>query len=361
MATTNTVTAAGELLSSIAAVRQLLLQNHHQPSHKYADDLSMVQQSRYEDRLKFEEEQKSQKELLDDLTVRLEQARHEAQQEKAIRESLEATNEALEKHKEELSVQLETLSSSRPSLFESQEHDSIPLASVQALEQEKNDLVAKWTYSQKEIAEIKVTSDKWRSQCLASQRQVKELQIQLETFKKEYQMSQDRHKELLQGGDTKYESFHRRLEESVAARKKAEQELQAIIRKSSSTADSNVSQKASSQSQEPSREEQQQKLIEVTQKCDEADKARVAAEDKVSKNHMFLSAFFHPLSNIYVDIGLLGTSTRTGVGGAQAWKSGGRNGPGTRGTSQGRIENHFVERILGEDANTSANTDKGSK
>lgn len=238
MATASSARGGGELMSSIAAVRQLVLQqgyssnpNHSERDSSLADELSAVQQSRYEERLKFEEERKGHQEIVDDLKRRVEQAKREAQQEKAIRLSLEETNEALEQHKKELSAQLDALSSSSSAARtprESQEPSAASRDRVKELEQERDQLVTQLSASRSELEEMRTASGNWKIQCLASQRQVKELQIHLDSYKKQYEASQNRQKQLLEGQDTKFESFQNRLNESVAARKKAENELKAI-------------------------------------------------------------------------------------------------------------------------------------
>lgn len=277
---TTTATASGDLLSSIATVRQLLQQN--QGPNKISDELSALQQLRYEEKLRFDDERMSHQELVQDLNDRLQQAKREAQQEKVIRLSLEETNEALEKYKEELVMQLETASSLRSSHPEDTPQGSVAIEIFQALEQEKDMLAKKLVDSQQEVVQVKTTSDKWKSQCLASQRQVKELQIQLESFRKEYHTSQDRQKELIQGRDTKYESFHRRLEESVAARKKAEEELQAIIHRTAPTTQHHELPKSVAPNPETSvNREQEQEIMELSRKCNEVEKAKVEAEEKV--------------------------------------------------------------------------------
>jgi DNA repair exonuclease SbcCD ATPase subunit len=295
MTTANPATGGGELMSSIAAVRQLLLheypaassspgQPRHPRRHSLSDELSSVQQSRYEDRLKFEEERNGFQEVVEDLKLRLSEAKQEAQQEKAIRRTLEETNEALEQHKEELSSQLDAVSS-LPSSSSSAPQDVAAVDTtatqerVQELEKEKEDLTAKWSESQKQVQEMKQGSETWKTQCLASQRQVKEIQMQLDTSKKQYQTSQDRQKELLEGQDTKYESFQKRLEESAAARKKAEEELQAMIRQKSSASSTTPESRSPIEDSNASTNEA---TAELKRKYDEAASARVKAHEKVS-------------------------------------------------------------------------------
>ncbi len=241
----------GELLSSVAAVRELLLRptigntsgNYHHS--RLADELSAVQQSRYEDRLRFEQERKSYVERVEELTSRLQQAKKELEQEQVIRKSLEETNEALEKHKDELTTQLEELSSlkSTSGAFQEEQGDGATQEGnerIRSLEEDKLDLTNKVSQLQQELIEVKTTLDGWKNQCLVSQRQVQEMQVQLESFQKEFQVNQDRQRELLHSQDIQYESFRRRLEESIAARKKAEEDLQTIMRGRKTTSTSHL-------------------------------------------------------------------------------------------------------------------------
>lgn len=299
--------SGGELLSSVAAVRELLLRpnlanplgtNHH---HRLSDELSAVQQSRYEDRLRFEQERKSYVQRIDELTSRLQQSKRELEQEQAIRKSLEETNEALEKHKDELSAQLEELSclKSSPStgiLLEQESgggtttttgSEEVMHGKVQSLEQEKLDLTNKLSNLQQELSRVKSTADSWKNQCLVSQRQVQAMQIQLESFQKEFQLNQDRQRDLLQTQDIQYESFRRRLEESIAARKKAEEELQTIMssRKATTISTSPLTHPPLPQAPETVQVTTTHRDVDLTtqltEKYHEAQEAKVKAEERV--------------------------------------------------------------------------------
>jgi len=275
MATAKSPTGGGELMSSIAAVRQLLLQDYPSASHRQrislADKLSAVQQTRYEEKLKFEEERKAHQEVVDDLKRRVEQAKREAQQEKSIRLTLEETNDTLEKHKDELSAQLDSVlsSSQAPRANENRSTTMASSEQVKTLERENEVLAAKLSATRTELEEMRKSSGEWKIQCLASQRQAKELQIELESYRKQYEASQDRQKELLQGRDTNYETFQKRLKESIAARKRAEEELSAI-------ADANAS-SGSSKTQTQGGD-----LAEIHRKYEQAVAAKNKAEEKVS-------------------------------------------------------------------------------
>lgn len=274
-------------MSSIAAVRQLLQQeypaaaasnprrNDHPSS--LADELSSVQQSRYEDRMKFDEERKAHKEIVEELRLRLEEAKREVKQEKAVRQTLEETNEALEKYKEELSSQLDTMSSTRSITFRDQEDSTATEGRIKALEKEKEDLASKLSSSQKQVEDLGPSVEGWKAQCLASQRQVKELQIQLDSFKRQYQTSQDRQKDIQEGQDTQCESFQKRLEESAAARKKAEGELQAMLRHKTSAG---VSAAPASGTSTDGRADEAD--AEWKRKYLEAESSKVKAQEKVS-------------------------------------------------------------------------------
>jgi len=223
MVTRNTAVGVGDLMSSIAAMREMLL---HQPSSQKPDELSILQQSRYEERLKLEDERRNHQEIVDDLNRRLKEAKEEARQEKSIRLSLEETSDALEKHNEELSAQIESLSKAPPSSSEPAETESSE--KIKQLEKEKEALAMVVSKREKELDEANKTSDAWQSKFATAQRQVKELQIQVDCFRKDLDASRHRQKEIQEDKNTKYESFQKRLEESIAARKKAEEELQTM-------------------------------------------------------------------------------------------------------------------------------------
>lgn len=63
---------------------------------------------------------------------------------------------------------------------------------------------------------------------LASQRQTNELTSQIESLKKQVEHSTVRHQDALQGHNNTYDPFTKRLEESAAARKRAEEGLKLI-------------------------------------------------------------------------------------------------------------------------------------
>ena len=292
----------GELLSSVAAVRELLLRptisnpsgNHLQ--NRLSDELSAVQQSRYEDRVRFEQERQSYIERVEELTSRLQQAKRELEQEQAIRKSLEETNEALEKHKDELTTQLEELSSSQSTRSiagsgnQSDGTTSEATERIQALEQEKLVLTNKVSQLQNELSQVKSTSDGWKNQCLVSQRQVQEMQVQLESFQKEFQVNQDRQRDLLNSQDIQYESFRRRLEESIAARKKAEEELSTIMRGRKTMTSSTGSHPPSTQ--DPGTDSTGRELAD---KYQEAQEAKAKAEERVRKRLPFAVLHLSPV------------------------------------------------------------------
>lgn len=218
-----------DLLSSIALVRELLKED---PKQHVNAELSAAQQWRYENRIMMEEERKAHIEIVEDLQLRLEQAKKEARQEKIIRMSLEETNEALEKHAAELSAAIDTLKTSRTS-SPSVQTDPSHAESIKGFEAEKEELNLKLLKSQIEVEEVKTSAQKWKNSCHESQRQVKELQAQLETMKKEFHTAQARRDgyHLLPNQSSKnYDSFQRRLEDSIVARRNAKEGLDSILR-----------------------------------------------------------------------------------------------------------------------------------
>ena len=223
MVTTDKVTGS-DLLTSIALVRELLKDN----PCPFNTELSVAEQSRYESSLMVEEEQKAHREIVEDLQFRMEQAKHEARQEKIIRLSLEETNEALELHRAELAARLDALSTSTAPPFSQAEADHQHAESIKMLESHVSELNLKLAASQKEVDEAKSSANIWKSNYYQSERQVKELHVQLATIKKEHQAMHDRQEYLLRDEESKFESFQKRLEDSVAARRFAKDELQSI-------------------------------------------------------------------------------------------------------------------------------------
>jgi hypothetical protein len=213
-----------DLLSSIALVRELLTENPHHVNV----ELSLAQQSRYENRSMVEEEQKAHREIVEDLQFRLEQAKNEARQEKVIRLSLEETNAALEQHMAELSARLDAIATTAVPPSKQPETDPGHVEAIKLLETEKSELNSKLSAIQKEVDEAKASANNWMKNCYQAQRQVNELQIQLDTMKKEYRSIQSRQEYLLEGTHTKYDSFQKCLEDSIAARRTANEELRAI-------------------------------------------------------------------------------------------------------------------------------------
>jgi chromosome segregation ATPase len=215
-------------MSSIAVVRALVKQDSS--SHDaLEDELSAVKQTRYEDRLRFEEQLQTQADLVQDLQAKLKEAQEEARRENSIRQTLEKTNEALDEHKKLLSTQLESVSQSRGSLEGTvqgvrstlEEEKAAAVKAKVQLESMLQDAI-----QQKDDAMEK--SGEWETRFLASQRQTNELTSQLESLKKQVEHSTVRHQDVLQGHNNTYETFKKRLEESAAARKRAEEELKLI-------------------------------------------------------------------------------------------------------------------------------------
>jgi chromosome segregation ATPase len=213
-----------DLLTSIALVRQLLKED----PHIVDAELSAAQRSHYETRLRLDEEQKAHREFVQELRFRLDQAKNEAQQERAIRVSLEETNSALEQHAAELSALLESRSSFDPTPALESSVDPEHAETIKKLEREKTELNSKLLASQKDVGEARTMADNWKNMCHQAHQQVKKAEMQLETIKKEYEIIQKHQKILLQGKLSKYESFRTTLEESIAARRSALDELQSI-------------------------------------------------------------------------------------------------------------------------------------
>jgi chromosome segregation ATPase len=107
----------GGIFRSIAALKQIL--NFDSPTRDILNDKnSMLQQLRYEEQKRFENQMKEQNEQMEELKSRIDALKKESEKERSLRKTLETTYEALSEHKKELTIQLEMISNSRDALEE---------------------------------------------------------------------------------------------------------------------------------------------------------------------------------------------------------------------------------------------------
>jgi chromosome segregation ATPase len=238
---------SGGLMSSIAAVREILMMNTVAESEA-VNELHKHKQKSYQEILRLNEEIEKQRSSVQDLQSKVEQGQEEVQREKSVRQALETSHAALEEHKKELLVHIETVKGSRVSL------EGKISGFRDDLEKENNAFMqerAKWEELVKELRSQNENALKntgaLEARLLASQRQTKEMESQLSSMRKEVESSATRREETIQGyvksneqlkkrielgNVTSIESLQLRLNESEAARESARESAMEKVRMS---------------------------------------------------------------------------------------------------------------------------------
>jgi chromosome segregation ATPase len=222
---------SGGIMSSIAAVRELLEKNgSSSPESSLKYEISAIKQSRYEDRLRFEEQIQKQNDSIRDFQIKLQQVEQEAQSEKSLRQTLEKTNEALDEHKKELTAQLELVSKSRGSL------EGTVVGFRSSLEEEKVAFLKEKERLEALVNELSLqkkneleNTGEWEARFLTSQRQTEELNADVVALIDQMESARVRHQETIQDYTKSIETVKQRLEETDAARKVAEEKLKSSM------------------------------------------------------------------------------------------------------------------------------------
>ena len=178
-----------------------------------------LQQSRYEERRKYESEVNKLKSTIVDLRTKLGQVQQESEKEKSVRRTLETTYEALSQHKKELSVQLELINKSRESLEEKLE------TAKKSVEEEKISIA-------KERQEWDAQLEKLNEQSQVSLKTAKEFETRCHesldlVASRKAQMAdlETKHEETIQNHIQAKESLKTRLEEREGALRKREKQV----------------------------------------------------------------------------------------------------------------------------------------
>jgi chromosome segregation ATPase len=202
----------GGLMSSIAAVREILMMNTVAESEA-VNELHKHKQKSYEEILRLKEEIEKQRSSVQDRQSKVEQGREEVHREKSVRQALETSHAALEEHKKELLVHIETVKGSRVSL------EGKISGFRDDLEKENNAFMqerAKWEELVRELRSQNENALKntgaLEARLLASQRQTKEIESQLSSMRKEVESSATRREETIQGYVNSNEQLKKRIE-----------------------------------------------------------------------------------------------------------------------------------------------------
>lgn len=266
-------------MSSIATVRELLRKDFSSEGQSaIADELSSVKQAKYQEKLRYETEIDIQKEMIQELNDKVERFKKEIEQERKIRKSLEATNAAMDEHKRDLAEKLESIQSSLDSQTQNGGDGSMAYSSLRKenenLKQENESMTSQLADAQTQKTEALHAAVGWEARCLASQRQVKELQNELNTSKRELQIHEERHSKQMEKHETTCDSFKKRLEESVAARQRAEMKLKTVATKPTL--------KETAETKEDSAVDSKEEISQLERRCKHAEEAKGKAEEKVS-------------------------------------------------------------------------------
>lgn len=224
----------GSIMGSIAALRNILMIDA--PTNKMLSEKHTsitLQQSRYEERTKYQEQISKLASTVADLETKLEQVQQESQKEASMRKTLETTYGALTQHKKELAMQLELVSKSRESV------EGKLTTANQTRQTEKASFERQRLAWQPHLDQMKRDCDKalkksgeWEAKCLTSQRPTEELQAELATLQTELTTTKAQHEETLRSYVNTQESLllKQRLKDSEMARTKSEEEVSLAFR-----------------------------------------------------------------------------------------------------------------------------------
>ena len=219
----------GGIFSSIAALKQILMLDS--PTRDILNDKNnMLQQLRYEDQKRCENEMKEQSEQMEELKSRIDTLKKESEKERSLRKTLETTYEALSEHKKELAIQLEMISNSRDALEEKVAGaDSILEALEKSYSSEKKALETKLEEVSKEKDAALEKTGTLEARLLTAKREADELKAAKAAAMAELEANTARQEEikqgLLDGHLASSEILKKQLEASEEARTKASTEV----------------------------------------------------------------------------------------------------------------------------------------
>jgi chromosome segregation ATPase len=189
----------GGLMSSIAAVREILMMNTASET-KVISELQNIKQTSYRQKLHLEEELETQKALIKELRSKVTQGQEEVQREKTLRQALETAHTSLEEHKKELLSQLEKAINARLTL------EAKLVAFRVDLEKENDEFEKERTKWEDLVRELRLQNEdtlkksgELEARLLASQRQTKELDSSLAKLNKQVESTRVTRKATIQG------------------------------------------------------------------------------------------------------------------------------------------------------------------
>ena len=201
------------LMSSIAAVREIILKHQAMTGTDAMEELNKQKQNSYQEKLHLQEEIQKQRALLKDLGSKAEHAQEEAQREKSLRLALEETQSKLEDHRRELLKQLETTKSSQAVMEEKivRFHEDLDKQNVE-FDKER----AKWDALVKGMKEQDANSRKeigqFEARLLSSQQEAKDAKAEIVILKKQVESADARLNETVQGYKNVIEQLNKRIE-----------------------------------------------------------------------------------------------------------------------------------------------------
>eukprot|EP00934_Nitzschia_sp_Nitz4_P004115 Nitzschia sp. Nitz4//scaffold48_size128905//10034//11193//NITZ4_003577-RA/size128905-augustus-gene-0.15-mRNA-1//-1//CDS//3329552913//4105//frame0 len=166
MTTASPAAGPGGLMSSIVALKQLLNDHSTEGQGLLAKELHDLQQARFDDQQRFQRDMQTQEEVVNEMKRRLEQAKKEFEQEKAIRSSLQEAHDSLKQRNKALMEQVTSLENADGSTSAKVEHV------LDALSQ-----------SNKKVESLEQSASMWKEQFEASQREIQALKQELAMLK----------------------------------------------------------------------------------------------------------------------------------------------------------------------------------
>jgi chromosome segregation ATPase len=217
------------IFSSIAALKQILMLDS--PTRDILNDKNnMLQQLRYEEQKRFENQMKEQNDQMEELKSRIDALKKESEKERSLRKTLETTYEALSEHKKELTIQLEMISNARDALEEKVAGADSKLEALEkSYECEKKALETKLEEVSKEKDAALEKTGNLEARLLTAEREVEELKAAKAVAMAELETNTVRQEEikqnLLDGHLASSEILKKQLEASEEARTNATTEV----------------------------------------------------------------------------------------------------------------------------------------
>jgi DNA repair exonuclease SbcCD ATPase subunit len=212
----------GGIMSSLHALRTILMIDSPTKDLLASNNTSLLQQ-RYEEQQRALDQIKKLEQLRQDLESRLEDTKKEAEKERSLRKSLEATYGALAEHKKDLTFQLELVTKSREKLEEKAARaDTILSAAEESHSKEKKTLETQVDDAANQKVEALEKVDSLESRLLELKAEKLTLTSQIEADNIAHQVS-------IEGYVKSNENRKRRADETEEAHIKAVQDRIKIL------------------------------------------------------------------------------------------------------------------------------------